>query len=105
MIVKSAHPISISLPFPIPASLRSARNSGKLRRDTPCRACRPSLSSFSFRSAFRVIRSSHLSSHIDNAECEASAWKVYLCNEHLIRAESEDSVMLKRVVRGVRSAA
>jgi hypothetical protein len=105
VIVKSAHPVPISPPFPIPASLRSAMNSGKLRRHTPRRACRPSLSSFSFRSAFRVIRSSHLSWHVDNAEYEASAWKVYLCNERLIRAESEDSVMLKRVVRGVRRAA
>src|SRR6266849_8080765 len=80
VIVKSAHPVPISPPFPIPASLRSARNSGKLRRHTPRRACRPSLSSFSLRSALRVIRSSHLSWNMDNAEYEASAWKVYLCS-------------------------
>jgi UDP-N-acetylmuramoylalanine-D-glutamate ligase len=63
------------------------------------------LSSLSFRSALRVIRPSHLSWHIDNAEYEASAWKVYLCDERLMMVEGEERVVLKRVVRGVRSVA
>ena len=58
-IVNSASPLPISPPFPRPAIRMSAKSSGKLRRHDARIECRPSFSSFSFRSARRVMTSVH----------------------------------------------
>ena len=57
-IVNSASPVPTSPPFgPIPATLISAKNSGKLLKHDALIECNPSLSSLSFLSARRHIES------------------------------------------------
>lgn len=103
--VKSASPVPSSPPFPRAASLRSARNSGKLRKHTPRSEFRPSLSSLAFRSARRVIRESQLAWCNASAEYEESARNVYLCSDRLMSDDREDMVSLYRRMIGLRSVA
>jgi len=80
LTVKSLTPVPRSCPSAgfIPTNLISAKNSGKLRKHTPRRPCRPSLSSLSLRPARLPITSSHHPCSADRALYVESARKVCL---------------------------
>ena len=102
-VVMSARLVLNSPDLLIAAARISARNSGKLRRQTARIECNPSLSSFSGRPARSHMRSFHLACDNDKLAYAESARKVYLLTFLLMRLLSEVTVDVKRFTSGVRS--
>jgi hypothetical protein len=94
-------------PFPAEASFTSAKNSGKLLKQTARSVSNPSLSSLlsglaADASTRRARRLSHCGCKVERVANEASARNVYLCKERLISEINDESVLEKSVTRGAR---
>lgn len=89
--VKSINLVLVSDPLAVAPIFKSARNSGKLRKQSARRASSPSLSSF-LSSAWSGPRRDSRSFQCDWSDSKPSyadkATKLYLCNAFLIRVKS-----------------